>query len=150
NAFKYTFEGEIAVSLRALDGSAELSVSDTGAGIPADQTAHLFERFHRVPSARARTHEGTGIGLSLVHQLVDLHGGEIAVASEVGRGSPFTVRLPFGDGHLPADRIGVPRTGEPTRLDGTYYVEEALRWLPDSDLAESPPTADQNEPSTQR
>ncbi len=56
--------------------TCELTVRDTGMGIPAEELPHLFERFHRVEGARARTHEGTGIGLALVHELVQLHGGE--------------------------------------------------------------------------
>jgi signal transduction histidine kinase len=90
NAFKFTFAGEIAVSLRWCGGQVELVVRDTGTGIPAHELPHIFERFHRVRNARARTHEGTGIGLALVQELVRLHGGEITVASEVGGGTTFT------------------------------------------------------------
>jgi len=88
NAFKFTFEGEIAVSLAAAspDG-VELQVRDTGEGIPQDEMPRLFERFHRVQNARGRTHEGSGIGLALVQELVRLHGGTIRVTSAVGRGT---------------------------------------------------------------
>ena len=65
----------------------------------------MFERFHRVEGARARTHEGSGIGLALTHELVRLHGGDIAVSSRAGAGSTFTVRIPTGRAHLPADRV---------------------------------------------
>jgi signal transduction histidine kinase len=81
NAFKFTFAGQIAVALRREDDQAILTVRDTGTGIPADELPHLFERFHRVQGARSRTHEGTGIGLALVQELVKLHGGTIDVES---------------------------------------------------------------------
>src|SRR6185437_370911 len=73
NAFKFTFEGEIAVRVRQRDGGAVLSVRDTGIGIPEHEMPRLFDRFHRVEGARGRTHEGTGIGLALVQELVRLH-----------------------------------------------------------------------------
>jgi len=66
NAFKFTFEGEIAVSVKASDDQVGLVVRDSGIGIAADELPRLFERFHRVEGARARTHEGSGIGLALV------------------------------------------------------------------------------------
>src|SRR5690606_21753380 len=79
NAFKHTFEGGITVSVRRAGEAVEFAVRDTGTGIaPADLT-RIFERFHRVKGARSRTHEGTGIGLSLVRELVQLHGGDITV-----------------------------------------------------------------------
>ncbi len=105
NAFKFTLQGRIAVELRAVDGHAELAVSDTGSGIPADELERVFERFHRTTTRQARSHEGTGIGLALVRELVELHGGAVSVQSTVGMGSRFTVRLPFGRAHLPADQV---------------------------------------------
>ncbi|HET9039953.1 MAG TPA: HAMP domain-containing sensor histidine kinase, partial [Gemmatimonadales bacterium] len=92
NALKFTFEGEIRVALRPeAGGRVRLTVSDTGTGIPADALPHVFERFRRVQNARARTFEGTGIGLALVHELVKLHGGQISLSSEVGRGTTFDI-----------------------------------------------------------
>ena len=140
NAFKHTFQGEIAVSLRLAgtrDGQhgthVELRVRDTGTGIPPDELPRLFERFHRVQGAPARTHEGTGIGLALVQELVKLHGGEIAVESEIGQGTAFTVSIPTGTAHLPLDRIeAAPRPGSdqtPTATRAAPYIEEALRWM---------------------
>src|SRR4029077_5940415 len=70
NAFKFTFDGETAVRLPARGNHVELSVSDTGVGIPADELPRIFERFHRVEGARGRSFEGTGIGLALVTDLV--------------------------------------------------------------------------------
>jgi signal transduction histidine kinase len=81
NAFKYTFEGEIRVQLRGLEDHAELTVTDTSTGIPPEALPQLFDRFYRVPGANGRTHEGSGIGLSLARELVKLHGGAIEVES---------------------------------------------------------------------
>ncbi|WP_442994215.1 ATP-binding protein [Scytonema sp. PRP1] len=130
NAFKFTFEGEIAVTLRYCNDHVELDVRDTGIGIPGDELPHVFERFHRVKGAQARTHEGSGIGLSLVQELVKLHGGTIQVSSVVNQGTCFTVLIPRGTAHLPSERIGATRLLASTAVGATPYVEEALRWLP--------------------
>src|SRR5262249_21631970 len=74
NAFKYTFEGRIVVTLEEVDQRAVLTVSDTGIGIPEAELPHIFERFHRVEGAKGRSYEGTGIGLALVQELVRIHG----------------------------------------------------------------------------
>ncbi|MGL4554299.1 MAG: hybrid sensor histidine kinase/response regulator, partial [Gemmataceae bacterium] len=132
NAFKFTFEGEIAVTLRRAGDAAELRVSDTGTGIPADELPRLFERFHRVDNARARTHEGSGIGLALVQELVRLHGGQVGVESVVGVGTTFTVTVPLGTAHLPPERIGGPAAAGSAAARAAPFVEEALRWLPDA------------------
>ncbi len=133
NAFKFTFEGEIAVSVRRVGHTAELRVRDTGTGIPAEEMPRLFERFHRIENARGRTHEGSGIGLALVQELVKLHGGSITAESAVGQGTTFTLTVPLGSAHLPPDRTGPVRTSTPTATRARPYVEEALRWLPDVD-----------------
>src|SRR5262249_38278482 len=112
------------------DGAATLSVADTGVGIPAHELPHMFERFHRVAGTGGRTHEGTGIGLSLVHELVRLHGGEIAVQSIPGQGSTFTVSIPLGMSHLPRERISAARPQSSTAIGTNAFVAEALRWLP--------------------
>jgi PAS domain S-box-containing protein len=130
NAFKFTFAGEIEVSLRQANGAVELAVRDTGTGIPPQDLSHLFERFYRVKSARGRTFEGSGIGLALVQELTKLHGGAVYVESEVDRGSTFIVTVPLGKDHLPAGRIGAARTLQSTGLHGETYVQEALHWLP--------------------
>src|SRR5262249_43120671 len=141
NAFKFTFEGEITVAVRAAGRHAELTVRDTGIGIAAHDLPHLFERFHRIHGARSRTHEGSGIGLALVHELVRLHGGTISVESEPGHGTTFTVTVPLGTEHLPADRIGPARLPESTAVAAGPFLAEAVRWLPDEiepDLAPIP------------
>jgi PAS domain S-box-containing protein len=138
NAFKYTLAGGIQVRLRSTDREAVLTVSDTGAGIPKAAIPHLFERFYRVPNVQGRTHEGTGIGLALVNELVKLHGGSISVQSEVGRGSTFEVRIPLGWEHLPRERVRAESVLTSTTVGANAFVEEALRWLPDhSDAGES-------------
>jgi signal transduction histidine kinase len=130
NAFKFTFEGTISLSLRARGGAVQLAVKDSGVGIPEAQLPRLFERFHRIEGARSRTHEGSGIGLSLVKDLVELHGGSIQVDSQPGQGSIFTVTVPLGTAHLPADRVAsaAPPSG---RSEGVQaFLDQASRWLP--------------------
>jgi signal transduction histidine kinase/CheY-like chemotaxis protein len=130
NAFKFTFAGSITVSLAWHQSSVTMTVRDTGVGIAAEDLPHVFDRFHRAERVRARTQEGSGIGLALVRELVVMHGGSVEVTSVPGRGTTFTVSLPTGSRHLPPDRIGVGRTTAPTGTGATPYVEEALRWLP--------------------
>jgi PAS domain S-box-containing protein len=130
NAFKFTFTGEIAITLHRLQNSAELRVRDTGVGIPQEEIPRLFERFHRVQNARSRTYEGSGIGLALVHELVKFHGGSLRAESTLGKGSTFIVTLPLGKDHLPQDRIQATRPLPSTSISAASFVEEALRWLP--------------------
>ncbi|MBV8869864.1 MAG: PAS domain-containing protein, partial [Acetobacteraceae bacterium] len=130
NAFEFTFNGEVAVAVRAEDGMAVFTVRDTGTGIPEGELPRVFERFHRVENARGRTYEGTGIGLALVRELVRLHGGTVAVESALGQGTAFTVRVPFGTAHLPAGRIEAGRTLASTATRAEAFVKEALQWLP--------------------
>ena len=138
NAFKFTFEGEIQIALCWRDKHIELAVSDTGVGIPPLEFSHIFERFHRIRGTRSRTHEGTGIGLSLVLELVKMHGGTVQVNSVEGQGSTFTVLIPTGHAHLPKERLSGTRSLVSTRLNATPFVEEALRWSP-SDTSSSGP-----------
>ncbi|MEO5969161.1 MAG: ATP-binding protein [Bdellovibrionia bacterium] len=139
NAFKYTLKGEIRLVLKKRDAKAvELSVTDTGIGIPNHEVAKVFERFHRVQGAFARTHEGTGIGLALVQALVKLHGGAVTVKSVLGKGSTFTVTLPLGSAHVPQDRLSKQQSASnsaaaaPSKTRTSAFVEEALRWIPKS------------------
>lgn len=141
NAFKFTFEGGIVVSLRAVCGFAELEVRDSGTGIPAEELPKIFERFHRVKGARGRSFEGSGIGLALVQELARLHGGTVSVHSELGRGTAFSVRVPFGKEHLPADRVEAARQLASTGVRADAYVQEALRWLPTTTPSPAPPSA---------
>ncbi|WP_348245253.1 ATP-binding protein [Leptolyngbya sp. DQ-M1] len=129
NAFKFTFTGSITVRLHPAGNSVELSVTDTGVGIPEAELPRLFERFHRVSGTRSRTYEGSGIGLALVQELVKLHGGTIHVTSQVDCGTTFTISLPLGTQHLPQDRIEAPRTLTSTVSGIDPYIEEASRWI---------------------
>jgi signal transduction histidine kinase/DNA-binding response OmpR family regulator len=132
NAYKHTFEGGITVRLVPLEQSVQLTVEDSGVGIIPEEIPRLFERFHRIKGTASRTHEGTGIGLSLVRELVTLHSGQIWVESEFGRGSRFHVRLPQGSAHLPPEKVG-PATGEAVAHGvAITYVQEALLWSPES------------------
>ncbi|GCE07265.1 ATP-binding protein [Dictyobacter aurantiacus] len=132
NAFKYTLRGGIHVSLRLEGADAVLMVQDSGIGISPEDQRHLFERFYRVRQVQARTQEGSGIGLSLVQELVRLHGGTISVTSQPGVGTTFTIRIPRGYLHLPTDRVEMERTLPPSSAIGALpYVEEVLRWLPE-------------------
>lgn len=132
NAFKFTLEGSITVTMQPSgDGtSAELVVRDTGSGIPAGELHKLFGRFERIEGVRGRSFEGSGIGLALTSELVKLHGGSISAESVEGRGTTFTVRIPFGKAHLPAEKVRDAR--EPARhpSQAAVYVGEALQWLP--------------------
>ncbi len=121
---------------------------DTGTGIPAHELPRLFERFHRVEGARGRTQEGTGIGLALVQELVRLHGGSIEVESAVGRGSTFTVSLPVGSAHLPAERIVAPSEPAPLGVDLDPFLVEVERWMPDPLLGAGAATETAPTPAT--
>jgi signal transduction histidine kinase len=129
NALKFTHEGEIRVSLTWQDNTARLQVSDTGIGIPTAELPRMFERFHRVKQDGGRTHEGTGIGLALVRELVTFHGGTATVESLQGHGSVFTVTIPSGTAHLPPERVAAARRLPQASIGATPFVEEAGRWL---------------------
>jgi heavy metal sensor kinase len=95
NAVKYTAAGgRVSIDLAANDGWACLTVRDTGIGIPDEHLPHIFDRFYRVDSDRSRDSGGTGLGLAIVRWVIEAHAGTVAAASEPGRGSTFTVRLP--------------------------------------------------------
>jgi DNA topoisomerase VI subunit B len=109
-------------------------VEDTGVGIPQKELPHMFERFHRVENVVGRSYEGTGIGLSLIKELVQLHGGTISVKSKEGQGSTFIVKVPFGKGHLPAEQTyETPQVLEDVVTD--TYIEEAISLLENKEHA---------------
>ena len=105
NAFKFSDpqEGQVWIRLAAKQQSIELEVEDNGIGIPRDQLDRIFDRFTQVEGSATRRYEGSGIGLALVKEIVMLHGGTIAVESDLGRGSVFTITLPRGS--VTADRM---------------------------------------------
>jgi signal transduction histidine kinase/DNA-binding response OmpR family regulator len=131
NAFKFTLKGGASISLRDDGPDVVLTVRDTGVGISAQELPRLFERFHRIEGQAARTHEGSGIGLALVQELVSLHHGSIVADSVEGQGTSFRVRLPYGLSHGPPGPLPKEPFVAPTSMPATAFVEEALRWLPD-------------------
>jgi signal transduction histidine kinase len=130
NALKHTFSGGIRVSLSWCGDHARLTVADSGVGIPADELPRLFDRFHRVKGAKSRSHEGTGIGLALVQELVRVHGGTVVVESREGEGSTFTATVKAGTAHLPAGRPGA-QPSRSTAVQSEAYLEEARQWIGD-------------------
>lgn len=131
NAFKFTFDGAIEVSLRTIAGQeVEMCVRDTGIGIPQEELERVFERFHRVAGATGRSVEGSGIGLAMVQELVKLHGGRIGVDSSPGDGACFRVTLPAAQlASVPRDAAARAEASSGARS----YVDAALRWTPDAD-----------------
>ncbi|RYZ48923.1 MAG: hybrid sensor histidine kinase/response regulator, partial [Proteobacteria bacterium] len=123
NAFKYTMSGGINVSLFDRSDSIELIVKDSGSGIPSLDLPHLFERFYRVKGSQGRSYEGSGIGLSLVNELVKLHAGSIEVESEEGVGTAFKVTLPKGASHLPSEMISSPNEALSRRTREMFTTE---------------------------
>ncbi|MEJ2104415.1 MAG: two-component regulator propeller domain-containing protein, partial [Ignavibacteriaceae bacterium] len=106
NAFKFTPEGgEIIFFVGQKDNNIEIKVSDTGTGIPKERIDKIFNRFYQVDGSHTREREGTGIGLSLTKELVELHKGKIFVESKEGAGTTFTVLLPLGKEHLKEEEI---------------------------------------------
>ncbi|HEU5354535.1 MAG TPA: SpoIIE family protein phosphatase [Actinocrinis sp.] len=150
NAVKFTFSGSITVRVDCPDeDTVEVAVTDTGTGIAAEDQEHLFERFYQARNSRARSMEGSGIGLSLVRSLVELQGGTISLESEVERGTSVRIRLPSArqiDEHAPrrpapgakaeTKTAAEPETETSDRTAagalspvGTAYVAEAMQWL---------------------
>lgn len=112
NALKFTPDGgRVTVTLlltdphQSEDRFASLSVSDSGIGIREADLSRVFERFYQVDSSATRRYEGTGVGLALAKELVELHGGSITVSSQLDQGSTFTICLPLGRNHLEDDEI---------------------------------------------
>lgn len=129
NAFKYTHQGSITISVQQEGDHITIAVADTGVGIPEDHLEQIFNRFHRVENTGGRSQEGTGIGLALVKELIKLHKGSIHVNSREAQGTTFTLLLPVGKTHLPADRImeDIPAA---VSNQADSYIEEAGKWLP--------------------
>ena len=96
NGIKYTEKGgKVDAAIQLKDNQAVITVTDNGIGIPAEAQSRVFERFYRVDKGRARKNGGTGLGLAIVKHIVQLYGGTVALESEVGKGSTFTVTLPL-------------------------------------------------------
>ena len=128
NALKFTdVGGEIAVKLASVDTRVEITVQDSGIGIAPEFLPHIFDRFRQADPGTNRVHGGMGLGLSIVRQLVELHGGTVRAASGgEGKGATFTVSLPFvnyrkgmeGPGRLPFREVGLPEITCPPSLQG--------------------------------
>ena len=129
NAFKFTPEGgKIELGVRRTDKTAEIIISDSGIGIPPDQIDKIFDRFYQVDGSHTREHEGTGIGLSLTKELVDLHKGKIEVESKEGKGTTFTVKFPLGREHLnPEEIIESDLVYEEQRTEREYGEKEVVK-----------------------
>jgi len=142
NAFKFTFAGAITVTVRQHNQQAVVTVSDTGGGIAAAEMPRLFERFHRIAGGPARTHEGSGIGLALVHDLVALHGGVIEASSTPGMGTSFRIAIPLGCAHLdpahvrPHSEAGAGAA--PHSQSVPSYVAEAEGWIGGAGSSDAP------------
>jgi PAS domain S-box-containing protein len=134
NALKFTFDGSVRIAVRTEGGQAVVTVADTGIGVPGHEIPRLFERFHRIEKTRARSNEGSGIGLALVQELVQLHGGTITASSAGREGTTFTIRLPFGHAHLPVGAIVAAGHAATVSATADPFVQEALRWLPGTAL----------------
>jgi signal transduction histidine kinase/ligand-binding sensor domain-containing protein len=123
NALKFTPDGgDVGIRIEETDTQASVTVFDTGRGIPAEQLPHIFDRFHQVDGSNTREFEGTGIGLSLVKEMVALHGGTVTASSEPGAGTRFIVVLRKGVGHLTEEQIAQdpedsPDTGETSSIE---------------------------------
>lgn len=139
NAFKYTEQGKIEVRLKSDGGRVQLIVSDSGVGIPAEELEKIFERFHRVQHTKGRSQEGTGIGLSLVQELVKLLGGKISVSSKPGEGAVFTVDLPLASEKNSTERSSEPRPHPVAPIPDNPYLREAEGWVSDVVLAGNAP-----------
>jgi len=144
NALKFTPKnGKITVSVNSAAGlnapphspsRVEIKVSDTGIGIPADRLEKIFDRFYQIDDSYVREHEGSGIGLALTKELVELHGGEIFVNSAPGVGSVFTVLLPVGDVQEAAGAGEITVDFAPTDADGS----EPMLKCPESTAPKGP------------
>ena len=124
NAIKFTpAGGSVEVAVRSLDDEAEISVCDTGIGIPKNHLGKIFDRFYQVDQSTHKEFEGTGVGLSLTRELVELHHGTIGVESEEGRGSTFKVILPLGKSRLQQDEIVETRSSADEDASGDLTTE---------------------------
>ncbi|WP_026463553.1 ATP-binding protein [Adhaeribacter aquaticus] len=138
NAFKFTLAGQIVLKLQETPTHVRLSVQDTGVGIPTEELPNVFNRFHRIQNGLSRTHEGTGIGLALVKELVELHGGTIEVASTLGEGTTFTVSIPKEKTHLNQVTIKPEVNAAPQSLNSEAFVNEANLWNSSAAETEEP------------
>ncbi|KAG0206016.1 hypothetical protein BGX33_007622 [Mortierella sp. NVP41] len=159
NAFKHTWEGSVMIhqypckGKNGRDGVA-VDVKDTGVGIAVEHLDTLFGRFNRIENKQSRSHEGTGIGLSLVKELTEVHGGTVSVTSVVDQGTCFHLWIPAGRSHHPSAQVKLsdsdgasPPIRAPrdnilnNKTDASMFVEEATQWIAQKSLPGSTLTA---------
>jgi signal transduction histidine kinase/DNA-binding response OmpR family regulator len=129
NAFKFTPEGgRIEVEATRVKDHLTVRISDTGIGIPADKIPKIFDRFYQVDGSHTREQEGTGLGLSLTRELVELHNGTIEVESTEGKGTTFVIRIPLGKKHLKPEEIREQVSSVPEEM---IYHDETIREKPE-------------------
>ena len=141
NALKFTPAGVIDVGVGHESGCVVLSVQDTGIGISRKDLDSIFTRFYRAADPRARTFEGTGIGLALVRELVHIHGGSITARSTPGSGTQMIVRIPLGREHLPANQLSEESVGGKVGTSAALFVDEARGWFGRKDVQSTEPPA---------
>lgn len=105
NALKFTKQGYVEVSTGVEEGAFRLTVKDTGVGIRAEQLPYIFDRFRQADGSASREYAGTGLGLTWVAEIARLHGGDVTVHSDYGKGSSFRVSIPLGKDHLDAASV---------------------------------------------
>jgi signal transduction histidine kinase/class 3 adenylate cyclase/CheY-like chemotaxis protein len=127
NALKFTHEGIIQVATERVESGVRITVADTGVGIEPDELPHIFDRFRQAEGGAAREYAGTGIGLALVKEIAELHGGEVSAHSSPGKGSAFRVTIPLGKAHLnPASISDAPEGVEPVAASfPAFLLQEA-------------------------
>lgn len=163
NALKHTWVGSVTVHQYPSKGKDDrdgvaVDVRDTGVGISAEHFPSLFGRFNRIENKQSRSHEGTGIGLSLVKELTEIHGGNVSVTSEVDKGTCFHLWIPAGRSHLPSSQIKqgdsreaelIPRSRDndlmSNKTDASMYVEEATQWISQKSLPRATLTASETD-----
>jgi PAS domain S-box-containing protein len=133
NALKFTLQGRVSVEVCPHAERVEVRIEDSGVGMSRETVSHVFERFFRAKEALGRTFEGTGIGLSLVKELVEMHGGKIHVESKPGRGSVFTVAVPYGFHHLPPEQVCHTSTQPKDGRLAKSFMLESQQWAGPTD-----------------
>lgn len=128
NAIKFTEQGEIHVRAEHVDNSVKISVSDTGIGIAQDKLAIIFNSFEQLQGATTREQSGTGLGLAVTKQLVELHGGSIYVDSELGKGSCFTFSLPINSDEI-TDVTNVVKSVNQQKLNRLQHLDSEIEYF---------------------
>ncbi|WP_297332325.1 ATP-binding protein [Flavobacterium sp.] len=136
NAYKYTLRGKISVNIKEDGDQFKIEVEDTGTGIPKNELPKMFTRFHRIANSAGRSFEGSGIGLSMIREFILQHGGNITVESEEGKGTVFTVTIPFGNKHLPDEQVLENDFTEDIYLTDKHTKEIKLLTNPEGDETE--------------